>query len=270
MVDECARQQIYIILDNHISKGMWCCSETDGNSWWGDTYFSTANWTRGLAYMAQHGRQWPNMVAMSLRNEPRDPKNNRAAQATYNWRDWYGFTRQGAKAVHDAHPDVLVVLSGLSYDTYITPVVQGTALTPGTAKFSRGDFPGYGDKLVLEIHNYQGDVKNCRDLQSTLYKNGFQALAPDAPNAFPILLTEFGFAMDAATYKGVYATCLAAYLPAQKAGWTIWVLAGSYYIRSGKQDYEEAWGLLNHDWSEWRNPTYVTTQLAPMVKASLA
>lgn len=51
---ECARQQIYVHLDNHISKGMWCCSTGDGNGWWGDTYFSTANWTRGLAYMANH------------------------------------------------------------------------------------------------------------------------------------------------------------------------------------------------------------------------
>jgi hypothetical protein len=76
--------------------------------------------------------------------------------------------------------------------------------------------------------------------------------------------------MDASTWKGMYATCLASYLPAQKAGWTIWVLAGTYYIRSGKQDYDEAWGLLNHDWSEWRNPTYVKEQLIPMVKATLA
>lgn len=51
---ECAKQQIYVHLDNHISKGMWCCSTDDGNSWWGDTYFSTANWTRGLTYMAKH------------------------------------------------------------------------------------------------------------------------------------------------------------------------------------------------------------------------
>ena len=51
---ECAKQQIYVHLDNHISKGMWCCSTGDGNSWWGDTYFSTANWTRGLTYMANH------------------------------------------------------------------------------------------------------------------------------------------------------------------------------------------------------------------------
>jgi hypothetical protein len=53
---ECAKQHIYVHLDNHISKGMWCCNTEDGNSWWGDTYFSVANWTRGLAYMADHVR----------------------------------------------------------------------------------------------------------------------------------------------------------------------------------------------------------------------
>jgi len=51
---ELNKQQIYIHLDNHISKGMWCCSTGDGNSWWGDTDFSTENWVRGLSYMANH------------------------------------------------------------------------------------------------------------------------------------------------------------------------------------------------------------------------
>jgi hypothetical protein len=53
---ELHKQKIYLHLDNHISKGMWCCSGTDGNSWWGDTDFSTENWVRGLSYMADHVR----------------------------------------------------------------------------------------------------------------------------------------------------------------------------------------------------------------------
>jgi hypothetical protein len=51
---ELARQEIYINLDNHMSQGAWCCSGTDGNSWWGDTHFDADNWVRGLAYMAEH------------------------------------------------------------------------------------------------------------------------------------------------------------------------------------------------------------------------
>ncbi|KAB5542501.1 glycoside hydrolase superfamily [Coniochaeta sp. 2T2.1] len=263
---ECAKQQIYVHLDNHISKGMWCCSTNDGNSWWGDTYFSTANWTRGLNYMANHGKSWPNLMSMALRNEPREPS-LAAAKATYNWRDWYGFIKQGSEAIHSANPDVLIFLSGLGFDTTLTPVVQGTALTPGTGKFNLADFPGYANKLVLELHNYENGATSCTSLQNNLNGNGFSALGA---NKFPVMLTEFGFQMDASTWKGVYASCLASYLPAQKAGWFIWVLSGSYYIRSGTQDYEESWGLLNHDWSAWRSPAYVTGALTTMVKNTLS
>lgn len=51
---ECAQQQIYVHLDNHVSKASWCCNLSDGNGWWGDTFFSPTNWTRGLSYMADH------------------------------------------------------------------------------------------------------------------------------------------------------------------------------------------------------------------------
>ncbi|KAH8904512.1 glycoside hydrolase [Coniochaeta sp. PMI_546] len=263
---ECAKQQIYVHLDNHISKGMWCCSTGDGNSWWGDTYFSTANWTRGLTYMANHGKSWPNLMSMALRNEPREPT-NAAAKSTYNWQSWYTYIKQGTEAIHSVNPDVLIFLSGLGFDTTLTPVVQGTALTPGSGKFSLSDFPGYANKLVLELHNYENSATSCNSLQSNLNNNGFSALGS---NKFPVMLTEFGFQMDASTWKGVYASCLASFLPAQKAGWFIWVLSGSYYIRSGTQDYEEGWGLLSHDWSTWRSPSYVNGALVTMVKNTLA
>lgn len=51
---ELAKQQIYIHLDNHMSKGKWCCSTNDGNAWFGDTEFDVAKWKRGLQYMAEH------------------------------------------------------------------------------------------------------------------------------------------------------------------------------------------------------------------------
>ncbi|KAK4238797.1 glycoside hydrolase superfamily [Achaetomium macrosporum] len=276
VADELAKQQIYVHLDNHISKGMWCCSSTDGNSWWGDTYFSAANWTRGLSYMADHGRSWPGLTSIGLRNEPRDPTNNPSlSRASYNWEAWHGYMRQGAAAVHAAHPDLLIFLSGLSFDTYLTPVVRGQALTPGAGTFSRDEFaPGYAGKLVLELHNYENSIGSCGSLQGNLLRNGFEALqggtGSGVVNVFPVMMTEFGFQMDASTWKGVYASCLASFLPSLKAGWTIWVLAGSYYIRSGTQDYDESWGLLNHDWSAWRSPSYVEGALKAMVRNTLS
>jgi hypothetical protein len=51
---ELAKQGIYLHLDNHMSKAIWCCSTTDGNGWFGDTYFNVTNWVRGWKYMAAH------------------------------------------------------------------------------------------------------------------------------------------------------------------------------------------------------------------------
>lgn len=209
---------------------------------------------------------------MSLRNEPREPTDNSTLDAdTYNWEHWYTYVKEGAAAINNANPDPLIFLSGLDFDTYLTPVVEKTALTPSTEIFSISDFPA--DKIVLEIHNYDNSASSCSSLESSLLSDGFEALdtSNSAVNHFPVVLTEWGFAMnDNTTWQLPYTQCLAEWLPAQKAGWMIWVLAGSYYIRSGTQDYDETWGLLTHDWSDWRNPTYVQESFIPMVSATLS
>ncbi|KAH0434547.1 beta-1, 6-galactanase [Colletotrichum camelliae] len=271
---ECEKQQVYILLDNHMSKGKWCCSGDDGNTWWGDTEFIASNWVRGLTYMANHGKSWPAFVAMSLRNELRQATNNPdLVSASYHWQDWYKYIQQGTNAINGANPDVLIYLSGLNYDTTVVPVFEGTALEPGTETFNLDDFEGYANKLVLEIHNYEGSIGSCDSLKYNLYHKGFQAANasdPETVNVFPVALTEFGFNMNDNTYQNVYSTCLSEYLPEYKASWFIWVLVGSYYTRQGTQNFDESWGLLKADWSDWRNQDYVDQQLAPMVAASLA
>lgn len=211
-------------------------------------------------------------MSMSLRNEFREPTNNAAVAATYSWETWYSHIPGAAVAVHEANPDVLVILSGLNYDTTMQPVVRGQALSPGSQTFSRDDFPGLEDKLLIELHNYNGQATNCGDLSGSLYNGGAQAMNPDEAstvNVFPVFVTEFGFAQDGSTWETVYATCLAEWMPGNTAGWMQWVLVGSYYERSGEQDYDESWGLYNHDWSAWRDPAYINNLLIPSVEATL-
>ncbi len=214
---------------------------------------------------------------MSLRNELRQPLTNFTLyEQSYNWQDWYKYMKQGAAAINSKNPNLLIFLSGIDSDATLQPVVEGTALTPGTGTFSLDDFQGYSNKLVLEIHAYEilSPVTNCTLFQSQLATDGFEALnastTSKAKNAFPVIMTEFGFTEDATTWQDVYASCLEAYLPAQKAGWMIWALGGSYYIREGTQDSDETWGLLTHDWSDWRSPEHINGGLTPMIKASLA
>ncbi|KAG9251020.1 glycoside hydrolase family 5 protein [Emericellopsis atlantica] len=269
IVEELNAQGIYVNLDNHISSGEWCCSSSDGNTWWGDEYFDADKWLRGLAYMADHGKAWPNLMSMSLRNELREPSNNATLLETYNWQTWYKYVREGAQAIGDANPDPLIILSGLNYDTTLQPVVRGKPLTPGDEVFSFDDFPA--DKIVFELHNYNTEATNCGDITGALYNGGAQAMVPDdetTVNAAPVLITEFGF--DQTEYQGVYATCLADWMPDNTAGWMQWVVAGSYYIRSGTPDYEETWALYDHEWQSWRVPEYVEGIFSDSIAATLA
>lgn len=62
---ELSKQGVYVHLDNHVSKGQWCCNGDDGNSWFGDTHFNVKNWIRGLAYMAEHVSLYPTQLKWS-------------------------------------------------------------------------------------------------------------------------------------------------------------------------------------------------------------
>ncbi|KAJ4291706.1 hypothetical protein N0V90_009601 [Kalmusia sp. IMI 367209] len=259
---ELNKQGIYVHLDNHMSKGAWCCGSGDGNTWFGDTYFNVNNWKRGLQYMAEHGKQWPNLVSIGLRNELRSGGSGLA----YNWGVWYDQVLPAADIVNKANPNILIFLSGLDYDTKMEPIATGADLGSGK-KFLLTNFK-YANKLVLELHNYQNSATDCGSMESGLWNNGFRATGEKAVNRMPVVLTEFGFAQTGTEYTKTYATCIKKLMPQWKTGWTIWVLSGSYYIRSGTQDYEETWGLLSHDWSTWRSASAMSA-LQGMIDASL-
>ncbi|KAK7937984.1 glycoside hydrolase family 5 protein [Apiospora aurea] len=264
---ECAKQQIYVHLDNHVSKAGWCCTPLDGNSWFGDKYFSVDNWKRGVAYMANHGKNWPNLMSIALRNELRGPILSRGKPEPYNWDTWYTRMREGADDVFKANPDLLIFLSGLDSDKNIGPVPRR--------------LQGYGDdKLVLELHYYDilrgSEPRDCDQVGRELDNAGFSALGnassgvAEATNRFPVLLTEFGFPQDNRTYTQTIHRCTEQFLADRQAGWTIWPLGGSYYVREGKQDFDEPWGLLTHDWSDWRSPEHIQNGLRSLIQASLA
>ncbi len=145
-----------------------------------------------------------------------------------------------SKIINAANKDILIVFSGLNFDTTLKPIVEGTDLGSGV-KFRKSDF-AYSDKLVLELHDYENSIGSCSSLQSNLVNNGFSTLSGTKANTLPMMLTEWGHNQADSSGTGVYASCLKSYLPAQKVGWFYWVVAGSYYIRSGTQDYEETWG----------------------------
>ncbi|KAF2164293.1 glycoside hydrolase family 5 protein [Zasmidium cellare ATCC 36951] len=271
VAEECNRQGIYVHLDNHISKAEWCCSFVDGNTWFGDEYFSVANWTRALTYMTRHASNWPSFVSIGLRNELRFPLNNAPVLATYNWAVWYDNMIAAADAVYKTNPEILIFFSGLNSDLSLNPIPTGDDLGFGR----RFDKNRYADKAVLELHKYDNNDISCALLKAFEYSSGYDAL--DDSNVFvknhmPVVHTEFGYAQTNGSDDGgaqtVYARCIREFLIEQKAGWMVWVLAGSYYIRQGTQDNDESYGILSHDWSGYRNETVFDLGVGGMIRAA--
>lgn len=177
---------------------------------------------------------------MSLRNELRNPG---VSSLNYGWTSWYKNIVPAANAIHSANPNVLIFLSGLGYDTNMSPIPTGASLGGGYT-FSLSSF-SYANKLVIELHNYNSGTTSCSTLESSLYSDGYSALSTtdsSVKNHMPVVMTEFGEGLG--SYSNVYAQCIKSYLTGLKAGWTVWVLAGSYYIRSGSQDVDESYGEL--------------------------
>lgn len=268
---ECYNQQIYVHLDNHISRAGWCCLPFDGNGWFGDYNFPTFNWTRGLTYMATHaGNNWQAFTSMSLRNELRNPSPSGPVNATYSWYYWYPNMVWAANCINYFNPQPLIFFSGLGYDSGVAEITEAQDLGGGRV-FNLSDF-SYRDKIIFEIHNYaNGYNGTCADFAPGLYSSGYDAMDDSAnttaKNIAPVVMSEFGFQQDGPEYTWGYARCLREYLTDVKGGWMQWVLGGSYYIKLGVQNSIEPWGLLDEFWSGYTAPPTVGNYTIPFAKA---
>ncbi|KAI0480420.1 glycoside hydrolase family 5 protein [Xylariaceae sp. FL0804] len=275
---------VMTILDNHVSRAQWCCNLTDGNGWWDEgfgynalnsRYFNTQNWLDGLEAIATFAGTQTGVVGMSLRNEVRQL----LLQGTLGGSDdWYTFMGQGAARVHGANADLLILIGGTESATDLTQL-------RGASGLGNLDWSGWAGKHVWEWHAYQftvtfalagGDCNLAQDAYGLF--DGF-VLAQNETYTAPLVLTEFGFAMNSSDASPdsadqgltsddyAYFTCLRDYLEGNDADWALWTLEGSYYVREGVIDHDEGYGLLSHDWDELRNPN-VTALLAPMFNAT--
>nr|POE89867.1 hypothetical protein CFP56_20336 [Quercus suber] len=186
---------------------------------------------------------------MSLRNELRPAQDGNDSALTYGWEEWYDNMIPAAEGIHSNNSSPLIFLSGLAYDSDVSPLVNKKFTLDGTNHFDPSAFD-FSNKLVLELHDYQGGAAACSDIKETLYGGGYGAMNVSDSLYYhvPVVLTEFGFGQIDGSDEGVYAQCIKDYLtslPGGPGGWMQWLLSGSYYVRQGTANYEEVWGKVS-------------------------
>lgn len=263
------KRGILTLLDNHTSKPMWCCSYDDGNGWFrnetdyialSSQYFNVGQWLEGLEFMATWAGQQQGVAAMSIRNEMRPWP----VFQNFGNNFWYDYVEMGCRAVHAANPDVVCIIGGTLSATDLTFLAT-----------RRIDQTGFQNKMMLEFHayaftiTYPNPTNSCDTLQDEWgFWNGY-VLTQDQPYTAPLALTEWGVAMEGGPLDGLsdtegpYLQCLVQYMKGNDADWAMWALQGSYYVREGTLNYDETYGLLNHDATGYRNPAFLS-MIEPM------
>ncbi|GLT86556.1 hypothetical protein SLE2022_046900 [Rubroshorea leprosula] len=240
VVSSLDNNNIMVILDNHISKPGWCCSNFDGNGFFGDQYFNPDLWIKGLTRIATLFNGVPNVIGMSLRNELRGPKQN--------VNDWYKYMQGGAEAVHSANPNVLVILSGLSFDSTLSFLKT----RPVNLTFT--------EKLVFEMHWYSftdggaWGTGNPNQVCGNVVKRVMGSTGFLLQQGYPLFVSEFGVDQRGTNVNdNRYLNCFMGVAAELDFDWAYWTLVGSYYQREGVIGLNEYYGILNWNWCEIRN-----------------
>ncbi|KAF7981816.1 hypothetical protein HWV62_31933 [Athelia sp. TMB] len=260
VISSLATHNVAVILDNHVSKAIWCCNFTDGNGWFADTspyvaanqqYFIVSDWLAGLKAMATYALGHSNVIGMSLRNEMRPLPIIQDFDNT----DWYSHVTEGAQTIHAAAPNLLIMIGGINGAT--------------DAAFLRDDpldTSAWANQTVWEFHIYSYSVGyttgDCSLFQSELGVAAGYLLEQNQAFTGPLWLSEFGVGMTGGNNTGLndqdyaYLTCLVDYMESNDADWGVWALQGDYYVREGQTSSDESYGLLNGAWNAWRNPEF--------------
>ncbi|XP_074309983.1 glycosyl hydrolase 5 family protein-like [Silene latifolia] len=255
VVTSLSDNNVMVILDNHVTKPGWCCSRTDGNGFFGDTYFDPNLWIQGLTKMATLFKDNPNVIGMSLRNELRGPKENAD--------DWYRYMQKGAEAVHSANPNVLVILSGLNFDKDLSFLHNKPVNLSFTAK------------LVFEVHWYaftDGSAWKDGDpnqVCTRVVNNYMRTVGFLLDQGYPLFVSEWGVDLRGTDVNGNrYLNCFLKWVAEHDLDWALWTLVGSYYFREGVVGMEEYYGVLDSDWVSVRNSSFLERISAIQIPAS--
>ena len=241
-----ARAHIMVILDNHMSRADWCCSEADGNGLWYNREYPETKWLADWQAITRRYRKQPWVVGADLRNELRsgaswggpDPK-----------LDWHAAAERGGTAVLQANPKLLIMVEGPEYSTNFT----GFDKLPVTLPVAH--------RLVYSPHAYyvRGQDLSNLDALKHAYEARVLFLLHTEPET-PIWVGEFGVCqtLDCGGNSDWLKMFISLLKENPLISWSYWPLNGAQSSGVGrKYDAVESYGLLSTDYQHIAAPKVV-------------
>jgi len=261
VVDALSAAGLMVILDNHRTRGDWCCDAEHGDGLWYDHEHSEAQWLQDWSFMARRYAGNAQVVGAELRNEIRadqplglSPSWGDGVPAT----DWQRAAERAAAVVAAANPALLIIVGGVDYQTDLSAF----AARPPRIRAR--------DKLVYAVHDYTWDraPAELADAQAfgrrSFERFAFLRAAGHAYSA-PVYVSEWGSCLQVdsagkpcAADRVAFAQAFARYASASALDFAYWPLNGDQlpgYQR--KRGEVESYGLLRPDWSGYAQPEFV-------------
>jgi endoglucanase len=240
-----ADAHIMVILDNHVSRADWCCSETDGNGLWYNAEYPETKWLadwQAMAHRYEHQR-W--VVGADLRNELR-------SGATWGGKDpkldWHAAAERGGNAILAANPRLLIMVESPNYSTNFV----GFDKLPMQLKVA--------NRLVYSPHAYNSSdhtFSNYDELKQAYdFRAGF--LLHTEPGV-PLWVGEFGTCqtLNCGTNSDWFVMYVR-YMKENDLAWAYWPLNGTQSSGEGrKYNAVETYGLLSTDYRQIAAPKIV-------------
>ena len=241
-----ARAQIMVILDNHMSRADWCCSETDDNGLWYNREYPETKWLADWqAIVRRYGNQ-PWVVGADLRNELRS---GAAWGGTDPKLDWHAAAERGGNAVLAGNPNLLVMVESPQYSTDFAGFDKLPVTLPVT------------HRLVYSPHAYdiEGHTFSSFDELKQAYEARATFLLHSKPET-PIWVGEFGACqtLDCGANSDWLKLFIRLLQENPAISWSYWPLNGTQSSGAGrKYDTVESYGLLSTDYQHIAAPKLV-------------
>src|SRR5277367_5937848 len=236
---------IMVILDNHVSRADWCCSETDGNGLWYNAEYPETKWLADWQTIVRRYKHEPWVVGADLRNELRS---GAAWGGTDPKLDWHAAAERGGNAVLAANPHLLIMVESPEYSTNFV----GFDALPVKLKVPQ--------RLVYSPHAYNidGHPFSSYDELKQVYDARAGFLLHIEPGV-PIWVGEFGTcqSLECGANSDWFVRYIR-YMKENDLAWSYWALNGAQSSGVGRKcDTVETYGLLSPDYQHVAAPKIV-------------
>ncbi|WP_052074438.1 glycoside hydrolase family 5 protein [Shewanella mangrovi] len=271
IIDSLGAAGLMVILDNHRSRGDWCCDAEHGDGLWYSKDYTPASYFDHWRFMAKRYKSRPFVVAAELRNEVRPDKQ---LDLTPSWgdgnetTDWKAAATKAANSIHQQNPNLLIMIGGLRWQTDLADIKA----SPVTLKTP--------NKLVYVAHDYvwnhpAGDLTDAKAFAKNAFERWGFVLEPNKPYTAPLYLSEWGgctqtgkngerCSEDRYQFVTAFADYLCNLTGDAPASWAYWPLNATQMMGYSRKEGEvETYGLLKPDWKTWASPTLMKKLNSP-------